>query len=202
LRPRDILFDLCHMRFELLSTRCAWVLGFASGGELKRSCADELNSLTGTGEQKNARKWFVSVNEILESASGSVNVLNDMLNHDKIERGELALELTVVKIWKLIQSAVDEFRISAAKKKVKFDFQFITRDKEAVTCVSAIPSDMRRQGVVGDEVRFTPVQGSVKVLASLKPSTKPPTDTSFVLKTGDEVVVQASDFVQVEVQDS
>jgi len=158
----------------------------------------------------------VSVNEILESASVSVDVLNDMLNYDKTERGELVLELTVVKIWKLIQSTVDEFRISASKKKLKFDFHFVTKEKGIVKSVSELPSDMRRQGDVGDEIRlkqvlrnllsnaikFTPVESSVKVRASLKASTKPPTDTSFVLKAGDQVVVQASDFVQVEVEDS
>jgi len=212
---RTPLNSVC-MGLTLIQEEMAQSLGFKTGNELKRGLNDDTSNSAEAEDQNCATKWFMSVNEILDSAEVSVNVLNDMLNYDKVERGELTLEVTVIKIWKIIQGTVDEFRISAVKKKLKFDFHFVTLDKETVKLVSELPSDMRRQGVVGDEVRlkqvlrnllsnaikFTPEEGSITVRAILQPSDEPSKKTRFTLKTGDTVNVQSSDFLRVEVEDS
>jgi len=217
---RTPLNSVC-VGLTLIQEEIAGVLGFRSGDEMKRSFSEP----TTTNESKdksniNARHWFVLVQEVLDSAEVSVNVLNDMLNYDKIERGELVLELTVVKIWNLVQSTVDEFRMAAAKKDLTFSFCFVCPDGTEVALATDLPKDMRRQGAVGDEMRlrqvlrnllsnaikFTPEHGTVTVRAATtaQSNTAPAAKSkrTYVIKTGDEITVRLGDYLQIQVQDS
>jgi len=212
---RTPLNSVC-MGLTLIQEEIAATLGFASGNELKRNFLTDSPSSMPSSIDKNIRRWFVSVQDVLDAAEVSVNVLNDMLNYDKIERGELKLELTVVKIWRLIQETVDEFRMAAAKKSHKFDFCFVTLDGARKGRLQDLPSRMRRQGVIGDDIRlkqvlrnllsnaikFTPEEGSISVRAVLKPGPSVSKEKTFKVKTGDKIRVNVADVLQVEVEDT
>ena len=57
-----------------------------------------------------ATGWFKQVNQLLNNAQSAVDVLNDMLNYDRIEMGTLTLELSVLPIWAVIDRTAQEFR--------------------------------------------------------------------------------------------
>jgi signal transduction histidine kinase len=83
-------------------------------------------SLTATNKESDREKleWFLLAHKIQANALGSVDVLNDLLNYDKIEQGTLRLELTPVPIWELIEQAAVEFKLPAARKQLQFDVSF------------------------------------------------------------------------------
>jgi hypothetical protein len=47
-------------------------------------------------DSKHARELLNLAQEIIENAQSSVDVLNDLLNYDKIEMGNLSLEFTTI----------------------------------------------------------------------------------------------------------
>lgn len=51
-------------------------------------------------------------------------VLSDLLNYDKIENGQLKLELTLAPIFLLIERALNEIRLSAKKKNLDLHLWF------------------------------------------------------------------------------
>lgn len=57
--------------------------------------------------------------DILSSAGSAVAILNDLLNYDKIEMGQLSLEPTVIPIWSLIERTGVEFKLPTKAKNIK-----------------------------------------------------------------------------------
>ena len=51
-------------------------------------------------------------------------MLNDLLNYDKIEMGNLTLELTVIKFQELVESTATEFAVAASHKKLALTVDF------------------------------------------------------------------------------
>jgi signal transduction histidine kinase len=108
-------------------------------------------------------EWLALTEEICSSANSSVDVLNDLLNYDKIETGSLSLELTVFSIWSLIIETSSEFRLSAKKKMINFELDFspVVGEKPAENLESLdntiIPRQLRERRVVGDLIRITQV---------------------------------------------
>jgi len=207
---RTPLNSVC-VGLTLLQEQMANHLGFDSGTALKRSFTQ--NMIDG---DNHSTQWFILVQEVMESAQVSVGVLNDMLNYDKVERGELKLELTVVKIWKLIQSCLDEFRIPALQKNVTLDFSFRTMEGIPRNRESELPRSMRRQGAIGDDMRlkqvirnlvsnalkFTPAQGTITVTAALMPTVRETTEHEFTIKTGEDMTAETADALELQVKDN
>jgi len=100
--------------------------------------------------------------EILSNAESAVDVLNDLLNYDKIEMGTLSLELSIIPIWRAIEQMMSEFKLPAEAKKVNFKMDYSalidpnTTDLEAPSA-GTLPLEVQERRVVGDVVRVTQV---------------------------------------------
>jgi signal transduction histidine kinase len=68
-------------------------------------------------------QFFKLSKEIHENALRSVDVLNDLLNYDKIEMGNLKLEFIVVSIQDLVEKTAHEFKTPTAQKKINNDLE-------------------------------------------------------------------------------
>jgi signal transduction histidine kinase len=114
-------------------------------------------------------EWFNLAHEVLNNAQSAVGVLNDLLNYDKIEMGALALELSVVPIWSMIEKTAREFRFPAGNKKIDFNITLVhpsaanaqhgdtengVDDKEPLDS-KRLPSELNELNVVGDKIRIT-----------------------------------------------
>ena len=73
--------------------------------------------------QQRLQSWRCLTEEISSNASNAVNVLNDLLNYDKIESGTLHLTLTTVPIWQLLRRTVRDFGMSATQSSVTLELQ-------------------------------------------------------------------------------
>lgn len=170
---------------------------------------------------------FALSDEVLTNAESAVDVLNDLLNYDKIEMGTLILELTTFPIWKLIEQISAEFELPAKSKSIclKQDwtslFKRKTNDIECSGGISSLSTDFAECRFVGDAVRITQVfrnllsnaikfshrGGSIMIRTSwVKPKdqqcvAKESLDC-FTLSTGEEVCYPQNGHVQVEVIDT
>lgn len=70
--------------------------------------------------------------DILSNARTSVDVLNDILNYDKIETGTLSMEYKLIPIWRLIERTANEFKLPALKKNTFFVVEY---DYDTARCV-------------------------------------------------------------------
>jgi signal transduction histidine kinase len=57
--------------------------------------------------------------DILGNSESAVDVLNDLLNYDKVEMGTLRLELSSVPIWNVIRKTTNAFMMQAKQKSVE-----------------------------------------------------------------------------------
>lgn len=132
--------------------------------------------------------WLELTREICASAESSVDVLNDLLNYDKIQMGSFSMEFTVFPVWQLIEETSREFRLSARQKDISFtiknrlcknhprggqDSSF--REQQEPDCCGELLNSLK---IVGDRIRltqilrnlvsnalkFTPEQGNCKCL--------------------------------------
>jgi hypothetical protein len=117
--------------------------------------------------------WMQLTDDILGNSDSAVDVLNDLLNYDKIEMGTLRLEFSSVPIWGLVKKTVAAFVMQAKQKSI--DLQLLGE------CWAQLPDAERnvyeQLRVVGDSTRiaqvlrnllsnalkFTPEQGKVIV---------------------------------------
>jgi signal transduction histidine kinase len=109
-------------------------------------------------------EWRLLTEDIIVNTSVAVEVLNDLLNYDKIQRGRLTLELGIVPIWTLLDQTVTEFKLMALEKHVnlKLDFSKIMdgTDVESPVVPGAaklLSAGVRSNVVVGDEMRISQV---------------------------------------------
>ena len=116
-------------------------------------------------------EWLGLLQEVFGSARASVEVLSELLFYDKIEAGNLQLELSVINIWELIETTANEFKISAMKKKIDLQVNFdgvysvdgksesaIEDDVESSASSTKYAADIanttRQRVVVGDTIRI------------------------------------------------
>ncbi|CAB9499408.1 sensor kinase/phosphatase LuxQ [Seminavis robusta] len=135
-------------------------------------------------KQEDATEWINLSEEVLGNTQAAVNVLNDLLNYDKIQRGKLSLEFTVIPIWVLVEKTVKEFKLMAAEKEITLKLLFANalvgappEKEEAPTTASCLRKDILSQVVVGDvgrismllrnlisnALKFTPQKGNLTV---------------------------------------
>mmetsp|Transcript_56410 Transcript_56410/g.136883 ORF Transcript_56410/g.136883 Transcript_56410/m.136883 type:complete len:469 (+) Transcript_56410:1690-3096(+) len=101
--------------------------------------------------------------DILVNAHSAVDVLNDLLNYDKVESGTLSLELSTIPIWDLIEKTVAEFRTQADCSKIDYSLDFSpllessTNSQGIMSSVSQLPRDVKNRKIVGDNARITQV---------------------------------------------
>jgi signal transduction histidine kinase/CheY-like chemotaxis protein len=215
---RTPLNSVC-MGLTLMQDEIAVSLGYKSSENLLK-CTENNDQLAKLSEVKQrAFLWFTLVQDIQSNAQSSIDVLNDLLNYDKVETGTLTLELTIISMWNLIEKTTNEFVLPATKKKI--DFELILNDLEQKDGKqSDLRAEVRDYKIVGDAVRltqvlrnlvsnalkFTPDGGKLVVQASWVEGSNNKKDKAkeklFVLKNGKEVPVKPSGYLQIQVQDT
>ena len=127
------------------------------------------------------------IQEIQNSANSAVDVLNEVLQYDKIESKSLDLEISMVDIWELVGSKLlGEFKLSAANKriqlKIEYDIAPCGGDVESgmVSRLDELPARIRDLRVLGDTrkicqvlrnlisnaIKFTSEDGSIILTVS------------------------------------
>lgn len=81
------------------------------------------------------------VDEIQISAQSAVDVLNDVLNYDKIEQSSLRLELTMIPIWRFLGRTFSEFELPAAKKHLHLKLLYAGKQQQQQPDGSVITSN-------------------------------------------------------------
>jgi len=200
---RTPLNSVC-MGLTLLKEEIAQAAGFKNAQEMLDS--DKADDSTRDGS------WFGLAHEVQVNAQSSVDVLNDLLNYDKIETGTLMQELTVLPIWSLIDRTVKEFKLPMASKNIKLYFNSPTHEATAEDSTEKVED----QKVVGDSVRltqvlrnlisnaikFTPDGKSIHIDAKWNQSTGPSKTHNHVLKNRETISVSTSGELVVTVKDT
>lgn len=155
---------------------------------------EEVDALVKKTQPASTRTSFVvngiSANvlaqEISSMADEAVSILDDLLNFDKIQHGELSLELTVLPVWSLIEAIFNEFRLPSKAKNIDLTLELQGDTDHSTVFVdnaSAVPDELLRLKAVGDRIRlaqvlrncmsnamkFTPEKGRVTVSARFIP---------------------------------
>jgi len=108
------------MGLTVIQTELASTLGYKSIEQLEKRCNPSLANQPPLNPQDEVTlEQFRLAQEVQTSARSAVDVLSDLLNFDKIEHGELQLELTVIPFWNLIEQTVNEFRLAASNKNIQ-----------------------------------------------------------------------------------
>jgi len=204
------------MGLTLMKEELAQNLGYTSADAMLEHHDDKKDK----PDAGDGRYMFDLAHEVHTSAQSSVDVLNDLLNYDKIENGQLALELKVVPIWNLLDRTIGEFKLPMTSKNIKLHFELpqmeTIADPESLTLVAR--GNVRDQKVIGDTVRitqvlrnlvsnaikFTPEGGDITVKAkwnkALKNSVQKP--RKYTLKNRSTVVHEPTGTLVVTVTDT
>jgi signal transduction histidine kinase len=207
------------MGLTLMQDEIAVSLGYKSSDDFLE-CTERNDQLEKPSEQnRKALELLALVQDIQSNTQSSIDVLNDLLNYDKVETGTLSFELTIISMWKLIEKTTNEFLLPATKKKIDFELIFTDLEQKDPS-LSASRAGVRDCKIVGDAVRltqvlrnlvsnalkFTPEGGKLVVQASWLDGSSKKKDKAkeklFVLKNGEEVTLKPSGHLQVQVQDT
>lgn len=161
------------MGISVIQHDIASLLGYDSANTLSKI---EIESPINSANEENKagraeHEWFKLTEEVLRHTQSAVDVLDDLLNYDKIESGTFALELTVIPICEHIETVVNEFKLQAATAKLDFQLNFtdLTDAKSqggpassnSTFSAKTLSKDMLDRKIVGDAFRLTQVLRNV-----------------------------------------
>lgn len=150
-----------------------------------------------------------------ENAHVAIEILNDLLNYDKLETNTLELETEPVLIWDLIEKTVRQFGIQAVNRGVELNLQM---DRPAVATIQDVEvgkESFEPYNVVGDccrlsqvirnvisnALKFTPEKGRIDVTATCIPNGLPGVEP--MLSPGEEGAIrQRAGSIRLSVKDS
>ena len=153
--------------------------------------------------------------DIASNAHVATEILNDLLNYDKVESGTLRLELSVISIFDLIESTAAEFRQQAKLKKITYTVDAVPQSfHSTVTALESCP-DYHSPKVIGDvsrlsqvlrnlisnALKFTPEGGELSVRAARK-SEGAGNYSEFQLHSENTETFLCTGTLQVEVKDT
>jgi signal transduction histidine kinase len=98
--------------------------------------------------------------EIIESSESAVEVLNDLLNYDKIEVGTLKLDVCYFNVRDLVQKTVSAMQVQAQQKGITLDFSSCAHCADGLG--DSLPPDLeagdvegwRSWTIIGDNARI------------------------------------------------
>lgn len=124
-------------------------------------------------------RWFQLTKEVNSNVGNAVSVLDDLLNYDKIEQGQLKLDLSLVPLCKIFETVRSEFRLPTERKRLQFQVEYRVQDNIYLTSEelqlghpSSIPlqlvcDELRlvqvMRNLISNAIKFTPEQGSITV---------------------------------------
>ncbi|KAJ1437189.1 histidine kinase-like ATPase [Ochromonadaceae sp. CCMP2298] len=127
--------------------------------------------------------WRKIAMDVLDNSEAAVDVLNDLLNYDKIESGSLQLQFMMVPVWNVLTRTFETFGLQAREKEIVFQLQGEMFDPDG----SLVKGDLGNLHCVGDDTRITQVlrnlisnslkftekKGAVTVIAEYLPNGLP-----------------------------
>jgi signal transduction histidine kinase len=141
------------MGLELLQEEVRSLLG----NRARRECEEEAGNVTNLADVHKASEILLLSEQLHSSADSAVDILNDLLNYDKIERGNLTLERTIIPIWALVERTVREFGLAASSKNIKLIVGFQFDESTVIESTSDLTKEQKELRVIGDTVRITQV---------------------------------------------
>lgn len=192
---RTPLNTVC-MGLELLQSELKVPLKKAAGAANKggENNADEKDHSPTHVEQEDLSFWLNVSEETNENAHVAVEILNDLLNYDKLETGSMELEQEPVLIWDLIEKTVNQFGIQAVNRKIYLKLDMQRPYGGTIPDEETGPDSFDPYNIVGDRIRlsevirnvisnalkFTPEDGTIQVTASHIPNGLPLVEAATV----------------------
>ncbi|KAJ1429264.1 histidine kinase-like ATPase, partial [Ochromonadaceae sp. CCMP2298] len=117
--------------------------------------------------------WVQVMDDALSSTEAAVDVLNDLLNYDKIESGTLRLEFSSVPIWQVVKKTTACFAMQAREKNVSLSLtgalwdELSADDLTHYQSLQVVGDSMRisqvLRNLMSNALKFTPTSGTVSV---------------------------------------
>ena len=125
--------------------------------------------------------------QIMGSAENAVSVLNDLLNYDKIEMGQLSYEASIMPIWSVIHHTVMEFQASATSRGINYKIDYSSlpgcdsSSQSPREIIRNLPTELQELRAIGDRIRcvqvirnlvsnavkFTPPGGCIQISVAI-----------------------------------
>ncbi|CAN0441590.1 unnamed protein product, partial [Ectocarpus fasciculatus] len=99
------------------------------------------------GEEVTTTDMLELATDVQSSTGTAVTVLNDLLNFDKLQSGELQIAHEPVHVWETVVTVVRSFRIPAKQKNISVELQFENAVNEEVSCNELV--------VMGDKFKIS-----------------------------------------------
>ncbi|CAM9122794.1 unnamed protein product, partial [Ectocarpus fasciculatus] len=99
------------------------------------------------GEAVNLEEILELTIDVQSSTTTAVSVLNDLLNFDKLQSGELQIAREPLRIWETVATAMRSFKIPATQKKISVDLLFENFVNEEISCKDLV--------VIGDKFKIS-----------------------------------------------
>ena len=208
------------MGLAVLQVELAAALGKPSVEDLERNLEDYQPS---TPQEESYLSWFRLSSDVREGAMSAAEVLSDLLNFDRIQHGQLQLELSVLSFADLVEKSVREFQLPASKKNLSLTMELdhagrqsdVEQPSKSSNSLS-LDSSTRNMKLVGDAARltqcfrnlisnaikFTEERGSIRVVVSWITSEGTPEAIPFILKDGKDVAYPQCGTLRISVIDT
>lgn len=130
-------------------------------------------------EEKHEKVLIDLTKELQGSSDVAVLILNDLLQYDKIETGNLKLEVSDVSIWGLISQNVHLFEGPAAEKRVDLRESLLLPDSDPEIKILGVHGDpLRISQVIGNLIsnalKFSPAGSTITIRSSYEKESKMP----------------------------
>lgn len=146
-------------------------------------------------------EWLGLTTELQTNANIAVDVLSDLLNYDKIERGHLALELSVFHLADLVENTANEFRLPALGRNVNFEVK-LSENANTTTCGDRVRLAHVLRNIVSNGLKFTPEGGSLTISIKTHMYLEPKARRSFDLQNGRRASMYPIGSITVSVADT
>ncbi|KAJ1424278.1 hypothetical protein B484DRAFT_363533 [Ochromonadaceae sp. CCMP2298] len=127
--------------------------------------------------------WRSLIEQVEESSVIATNVLNDLINYDKVAMGTLNTELELVSLWQLINTALKPFLVNARQAAVRlvmdseFELDTDPQHRAALDSLMGVGDAIKISQVVrnllSNALKFSPQGGEVLVTVRWDPQGLP-----------------------------
>lgn len=146
--------------------------------------------------------WHQLTTELQESANIAVDVLSDLLNYDRLESGNLSLQLSVFHLSTLLQETASEFCMLAQGKNIDFNLSTFDCGSASLTCGDRVRLGQVFRNVFSNAINFTPNGGSVILSIDIQKFSLPRSQQTFILQNEKLVPMNQVGNCIVKVKDS
>ncbi|OEU18173.1 two-component system sensory kinase [Fragilariopsis cylindrus CCMP1102] len=213
----SVCMGLHLMQEEIQSKLSVCTMAAATGAE-ETSSSSPYGSASIMITIDEAQAWLSLSMDVAMGAQSATNVLNDILDYDKIESRQLTLELSILPIMALVSETTSEFVLPAQGKQIELIIlqeRVNASDKIVSDVVDMGSQELLDQVVVGDKARlsqvvrnvisnaikFTPKKGSITVKSTWIVATVGES-TVIDLQDGEKESLYQTGWVEIEVTDT